>query len=178
MKKCTGAILSAVIACGALACGCASAADKLDDPTILAIFDQANAADIWTARLGVKRAHSGEVKALARMVATDHEAVQQMGRDVAKKMGVIPSPPDNDASAEAQAKAIAILQTKSGPEFDQAYLRHEIAFHQSVITAVKNVLLPSIKNGELRELVTKVLPGFEHHLAATKEVAAKLGVKP
>lgn len=177
MKKSTGAILSAVLAWGALACGGARAADKLDDATILAIFDQANAADIWTARLGVKRAHSGEVKALAKMVATDHEAVQHMGREMAKKLGVIPSPPDNDASAEAQAKAIAVLQTKSGPEFDQAYLRHEIAFHQSVIAAVKNVLLPSTRNGELRELIIKVLPGFEHHLAATKEVAAKLGVK-
>lgn len=178
MKKSTGAILAAALAWGALTCGSTQAADGLDDATILAIFDQANAADIWTARLGVKRAHSSEVRDLARMVATDHEAVQHMGREMAKKMGVIPTPPDNDASAEAQAKAIAILQTKSGREFDQAYLRHEIAFHQSVITAVKNVLLPSIRNVELRELVVKVLPGFEHHLAATKEVAAKLGVKP
>lgn len=176
MKQSIRTALAAVFVCGALGAGSAMADDKLDDATILAIFDQANAADIWTARLGVKRGHSAEVKELATMVARDHEAVQQMGRDLARKLGVIPSPPDNDGSAEAQAKAIAALQTKSGRDFDQAYLRHEIAFHQSVIAAVKQTLLPAIRNDELRNLVTKVLPGFEHHLAATKEAARKLGV--
>ena len=35
-----------------------AAAHTLDDATIFAIFDEVNAADIWTARLGVKKCHS------------------------------------------------------------------------------------------------------------------------
>ncbi len=155
----------------------AGAGGNLDDATIFAIFDQANAADIWTGRLGLKHGHSQEVRALARMVAADHESVQQMGRDLAKKLGVIPTPPDDDTSAEDQAKAVALLQSKSGGEFDMAYLQHEIKFHQSVIDAIKGTLLPAIENGELRALVNKVLPGFEHHLAETKAAAKKLGIK-
>ncbi len=154
----------------------AVAGQKLDDATLFAIFDQANAADIWTARLGVKHAHTDEVRKLARMVATDHEKVQQMGRDLARKLGVIPSPPSGDASADNLAKAVAMLQAKSGQDFDRAYLLHEIAYHQSVIDAVKGTLLPSIQNEEFRALVRSVLPGFEHHLAATRAVAAKLRV--
>lgn len=150
---------------------------KLDDATIFAIFDQANMADIWTGRIGVKKGHSEEVRALATMVATDHEAVQQMGRDLAKQLGIIPTPPDNDTSITSQAKAVAMLQSKSGTDFDKAYLKHEIAFHQSVITAIKGTLLPAIKSEQFKALVTKVLPGFEHHLAATKAAAKKLGVE-
>ena len=161
----------------ALLANSAGAGSKLDDATIFAIFDEANTADIWTGRLGLKYGHSEDVRALAKMVATDHEAVQQMGRDLARKLGVIPVPPDNDASAENQAKTVALLQSKVGREFDRAYLQHEIVFHQSVIDAIRGTLLPAIKNDELKALVKKVLPGFEHHLAETKVVAKQLGVK-
>lgn len=154
-----------------------SAGAELDDATIFAIFDQANTADIWTGRLGAKYGHANEVRALGRMVATDHEAVQQMSRDLARRLGIIPTPPANDASAGDQAKAVALLQSKSGAEFDTAYLLQEIAFHQSVIDAIKGTLLPATKNKELRELINKVLPGFEHHLAETKMVAKKLGIR-
>ena len=155
----------------------AVAAGKLDDATILAIFDQANAADIYTGRLGAKYGHASEVRALGKMVATDHVAVQQLGRDLAAKLGVVPTPPDNDTSVADHAKAVAQLQGKSGAEFDAAYLRYEIGYHQAVIDAVKTTLLPAIANPELKALVGKVLPGFEHHLAATKAAAAKLGVQ-
>jgi putative membrane protein len=154
----------------------AQAAPPLDDATIFAIFDQANSADISTGRLGAKNAHSPDVRRLAVMVVTDHQAVQQMARDLAKKLDVFATPPDNDTSIEEEAKTISLLQRKSGKDFDAAYLQHEIAFHQGVIDAVKSSLLPAIQSDEFRELVRTVLPGFEHHLAETKAVADKLGV--
>ena len=151
------------------------AAGVLDDATILAIFDQANAADIVTGRLGAKYGASEEVRALGRMVATDHMAVQQMGRELAVKLKVVPTPPDNDTSVADHARAVALLQSKTGAEFDLAYLRYEVAFHQSVVDAIKGTLLPAIKNDELRNLMKSVLPGFEQHLAATRAVAKKMG---
>ena len=155
----------------------AGAAAALDDATILAIFDQANAADIVTGRLGAKYGASAELRALAAMVVTDHVAVQQMGRDLAKKLKLIPTPPDNDSSVADCAQAVALLQSKRGTEFDKAYLKYEMTFHQSVVDAIKGTLLPAIKNHEVRNLMNTVLPGFEQHLAATKAVAMKMGVQ-
>ena len=169
------AVLSIVVLL-ATASGVASAG-VLNDATIFSIFDQANMADITTARIGVKKAHSKEVRELAQMVATDHEAVQRMGRELATKLGVTPLPPDGDTSVDSLAKAIANLDGKSGAEFDKAYLLYEIGFHQSVIDAIKSALLPAVKDDQLKALVTKVLPGFEHHLAATKAAAKKLGIQ-
>ncbi|MBI3562938.1 MAG: DUF4142 domain-containing protein [Gammaproteobacteria bacterium] len=154
-----------------------SAATALDDATIFAIFDAANSADIWTGRLGVKYGHSAEVRQLGKMVATDHVAVQQLGRDLAKQLGILPLPPDDDTSAAKLAETVEMLQSKSGIEFDWAYLHHEILFHQAVINAINTTLLPAVKNAELKQLIKKVLPGFEHHLAATKATAEKLGMK-
>ena len=154
----------------------AIAAGVLDDATILAVFDQANAVDIFTGRLGAKRGSSEEVRSLGRMVATDHVAVQQMGRDLARKLQVTPTPPDNDTSAADYARTVALLQSKSGADFDKAYLQYEVAYHQSVVDAIKGSLLPAISSPELKALVKTVLPGFERHLAATKVLASKLGL--
>jgi putative membrane protein len=154
----------------------AGAAGVLDDATILAIYDQANAVDIVTGRLGAKYGASEEVRALGRMVATDHMAVQQMGRDLALKLKIVPTPPDDDTSAADQATAVALLRSKTGADFDRAYLRYEVAFHQSVVETIKGTLLPAIKNDELRSLMKSVLPGFEQHLSATRAVAKTRGV--
>src|SRR5689334_5086422 len=173
-------IRSLVLACliaGGLPPSHAHASGPLDDATILAIFDQANTADIVTGRLGAKYGASEDVRALGRMVATDHVAVQQMGRDLAKKLALFPTPPDDDTSVAESAKAVALLRSKTGPAFDEAYLRYEVAFHQSVIDAVKGTLLPAAHDAELRKLIQTVLPGLEHHLAATTAVARKLGVQ-
>jgi putative membrane protein len=151
------------------------AAHALDDATIFAIFDEVNSVDIWTARLGAKKCHSPEVCELARSVAGDHEQVQQMMRDLTRKLMITPVPPDSDSNAQDHAKAITLLQGKSGAEFDRAYLLHEIEFHKAAINAIKQALLPEIQDQEFRALVQNVLPGLEHHLNETTQLAHKLG---
>ena len=176
MMRTRSLMMVCVIVVLAVSGGGAGAAGALDDATILAIYDQANTADISTARLAAKYGQSEEIRALGRMVAADHVATQQMGRDLAKKLKIVPTPPDNDTSVADCAKSVALLQSKTGAEFDRAYLLHELAFHQAVVEAIKGTLLPAIKNDELRKLMNTVLPGFEHHLAATREAARKMGV--
>jgi putative membrane protein len=142
----------------------------LDDATIVAIFDAANTADIETGRLAAERGHSKEVRDFGAMLVRDHTTVRQMGRDLAKRLGVTPTPPADDASAKAHAQAMATLRAKSGTAFDHAFLQHEDAFHASVIDAVKTTLLPAIQNAELRELVVKVAPAFEAHMLAARNL--------
>ena len=147
----------------------------LDDPTIVAIFDAANAADIETGQLAMERGSTKEVRDFGAMLARDHSNVQQQGRDLARRLGVTPTPPVDDASAKAHADAMAMLRTKSGADFDKAFLDHEVTFHQSVIDAVNGTLLPAIRNPELRQLVVTVAPAFDAHRIAAANLRAKLG---
>ena len=149
-------------------------APALDDATIVAIFDAANTVDIETGRLAAERGHSQEVRDFGAMLARDHEAVRQMGRDLAKKLGVTPTPPADDASAAAHAKAMANLRSKRGAEFDHAFLQHEVAFHKSVIDAITTTLLPAIQNAELKALVEKIAPAFQAHMLAADNLDKKL----
>lgn len=145
-----------------------------DDATIVAIFDAANTADIETGALAAQRGQSAEVREFGAMLARDHEQVRQMGRDLARKLGVTPTPPKDDASAKAHATALASLRAKTGADFDHAFLQHEAAFHKSVIDAVNSTLLPAIRNEELRALVLKVAPAFQAHMLAAQNLEKKL----
>jgi putative membrane protein len=162
-------------AAGATAAEPAPARPALDDPTIVAIFDGANSADIETGQLAVERGSTKEVRDFGAMLARDHKAVQQQGRDLAQRLGVTPTPPADDASAKAHADVMASLRTKSGAEFDKAFLDHEVKFHQDVIDAVNSTLLPAIQNAELKDLVVKVAPAFDAHRIAADNLRKKIG---
>ena len=151
-----------------------AAAQALDDATIVAIFDAANTADIETGSLAAKRAQSKEVRDYGAMIAHDHEAVRQLGRDLAKQLGVTPTPPAGDTSAETQAATMAKLQAKHGAEFDLALMQHEVAFHSGVINAIQTTLLPAIHNAQLKALVEKVVPAFQAHLAVAQRLEQQL----
>ncbi|MEP6622647.1 MAG: DUF4142 domain-containing protein [bacterium] len=146
----------------------------LDDPTIVAIFDAANTADIETGMLAEKRGHAKEVREFGAMLAHDHTGVRKLGRDLAAKLGVTPTPPAGDNSARDHAAAMKKLGALSGAEFDHAFLQHEVAYHKAVIDAVNSTLLPAIKNAELKALVVKVAPAFQAHMLAAQQLDEKL----
>ena len=151
----------------------AAQAAKLDDPTIIAIFDAANTWDIETGALAVKKGTTKEVRDFGAMLERDHTAVRQQGRDLAKKLGVHPTPPKDFAMAKDHGAAMKSLHAKTGKAFDRAFLEHEVAYHKAVIDAVTTTLLPALKNEEARALVTKVAPAFQAHMAAAQNLLDK-----
>jgi len=146
---------------------------QLDDATIVAIFDAANTADIETGTLAVQRAQRADVREYAEMLARDHKAVRQLGRDLAGKLNVTPTPPADSSSAVRHRTAMKQLRSVPAANFDRAFLEHEIAFHQAVIEAMNSTLLPAIQNGELKALVLKVVPAFDAHRLAAEHLLEK-----
>ena len=151
-----------------------AAPQGLNDATIVAIFDAANTYDIETGTLGVQKGASKEVRAVGTSLVRDHKGVRQQGRDLAKKLGVTPTPPTVNPFAAQHAKALTDFKALKGAAFDKAFLDHEIAYHQAVIDAVTKTLLPAIQNAELKAFVTKVAPAFQAHLDMCKAARAQL----
>ena len=156
--------------------GAVASKPALDDPTIVAIFDAANTWDIDAAQVALKKSHNKDVRAFAQMMAHDHRAVRKMGRDLAKKLNVTPTPPGKDfALYQAHVAAMKTLNaTKPGAAFDKAYIDNEVAFHQAVIDAMTTTLLPATQNAELKNLETTVAPNFQAHLMAAKKLQGEL----
>ena len=146
----------------------------LDDPTIVAIFDAANTYDIETGQLALQKSHTKAVRDLARQFMSDHKALRQQGRELAKKLSVTPTPPKLLDLATAHAKAMKELRSKSGTEFDPAYADQEVQYHQAVLDAINGTLLPAIQNAELKAFVEKAGPAFQGHLEAVKRLQKTL----
>jgi len=150
------------------------AAAKLDDPTIVAIFDAANTWDIQTGELAEKKGSTKEIRDFGAMLARDHKNVRQQGRDLAKKLGVTPTPPKDFAMAKDHEAAMKKLEALKGKDFDKAFLAHEVAYHKAVIDAVTTTLLPALQNAEVKDLVTKVAPAFKAHEDAAQKLLNKI----
>lgn len=150
----------------------------LDDTAIMAIYDQVNSFDIETALIGEVKGHSPKVRALGKMVSGDHTGVRKAALALAFKVGVTPDlPASRTKAAKAHYEAIKMLRSKSGKEFDRAYLKHEIKFHEAAISAVEKLLIPSASHAEFKEHFKAVLPHFKRHLKETRRIAKELGVK-
>lgn len=152
----------------------AHAQAKLDDPTIVAIFDAANTWDIETGALAKRKGTTKDIRAFGAMLVHDHTSVRKDGRDLAKKLGVTPTPPKDFGMAKDHAAAMKKLRGLHGANFDRAFLTHEVAYHKAVIDAVTTTLLPALKNQEVKDLVTKVAPAFQAHMAAAQAKLDKL----
>ena len=148
----------------------AQASAKLDDPTIVAIFDAANTYDMETGSLAASRGHSSAVRDFGKMLVRDHRNVRTQGRDLAKSLNVTPTPPKVFALAKAHVKAMRSLRKARGRAFDRAFLQHEVDYHNAVIDAVTKTLLPAIQNAQLKDLVTKVAPAFVAHRDAAQNL--------
>ncbi|MGH6738218.1 MAG: DUF4142 domain-containing protein, partial [Bradyrhizobium sp.] len=147
--------LGAAIAAMTLLSGAAFAQGaKLTDPQIAHIAYTAGAIDIAAAKQAQTKASNKEVKAFADDMVRDHEAVNKQALDLVKKLKVTPE--DNDTSKTLTKNAAdkrAELAKLKGAEFDKAYVANEVAYHKTVNGALKDTLIPSAQNPELKSLL-------------------------
>jgi putative membrane protein len=92
-----------------------------------------------------------------------------------KKLGVTPQ--DNPTSAALSKTAKDQLQKLaplSGAAFDRAYVANEVAYHRTVNGALRDTLIPSAHNGELKALLETGLKLFSEHQAHAEHLAAEI----
>ncbi|HET7551925.1 MAG TPA: DUF4142 domain-containing protein [Gemmatimonadaceae bacterium] len=148
---------------------------KPNDAQIAHIAVTANSIDSAAGVLAKSKAQSKAVKDFAQTMITDHTQVNKQAVALATKLGVTPE--DNDVSQQLQSGAQtsqANLNTKSGADFDSAYIDHEVAFHQAVLDALDSTLIPNAQNAELKGLLTKVRPAIAAHLDRAKGIQKTL----
>ena len=153
-------------------------AQNVSDAQIASIVVTANQVDIDAGKLATSRSKNNDIKAFARLMVTDHTAVNKSATDLAAKLKVTPQ--DNATSQSLKAdgeKNIAHLETLKGAAFDQAYIDREVAYHQQVIDALDKTLIPGATNSELKALLVKVRPAFVAHLEHAKRLQASEGGK-
>lgn len=145
------------------------------DAEIAHIAYTAGAIDVAAARQAIAKTHNKQVKSFAAVMLRDHEAVNQQALALVKKLGVTPA---DNATSKALAKQAGETHDRlaklNGVAFDRAYMQNEVAFHKTVNGALKDGLIPSADNGDLKSLLETGLTLFGEHQAHAEHLAAEL----
>jgi putative membrane protein len=169
--------MSTVAVCAVwLIAGVAVLAQGVNDAQIASIVVTANQVDIDAGKLAMAMTSNAQVKAFAQLMVADHTGVNKSATDLVTRLKV--SPQDNPTSQSLKAggdKNILTLNALKGAAFDKAYIDHEVAYHQQVLDAVDQTLIPGAKNEELKGLLIKVRPAFVAHLEHAKMIQSSIG---
>ena len=146
-----------------------------NDAQIAQIVLTADTVDVEYGKLAVKKTKNAEVKAFAETMIRDHSAVNEKATALANKLGMSPEDSATSKSLKADGdKMLAKLEGMQGAAFDKAYLDNEVSYHESVIGALDQTLLPNAKNAELKSLLESGRPIFLSHLEHAKELQKSL----
>jgi putative membrane protein len=122
------------------------------------------------------KATSKAVKDFAQRMITDHSGVNKSATELVTKLHVTP---ESNATSQSLQQGgdqnLATLKSLKGGAFNRAYVDHEVAYHQAVLDAMDNTLIPNANNPELKALLIKVRPAFVAHLEHAKQIQASLG---
>jgi putative membrane protein len=155
-----------------------AAAAAPNDAQIAHIAVTANAIDSAAGVMAKEKGTAKAVKDFAQTMITDHTGVNKQAVALATKLNVTPE--DNDTSRQLKSGADqsqASLQGLTGAAFDSAYIAYEVQYHQAVLDALDQTLIPNAQNAELKGLLEKVRPAISAHLERAKSIQGSLGTK-
>ena len=151
------------------------AAAPINDAQIAFIVVTANAIDSTAGVMAKQMGTAKSVKDFAQTMIDDHAAVNKKAVALATKLNVTPEDNDVAKSLKSSADAASASQhAKTGADFDKAYIDNEVIYHQTVLDAIDNTLIPGAQNAELKALIVEVRPAIAGHLARAKAIQTSL----
>lgn len=146
------------------------------DAQIAHIVVTANTIDIDAGTDAASKGQHADVKKFGQMMVTDHSGVNKKAGDLAAKLSLTPedNPTSQSMTTAGQAAAQALVG-KTGADYDKAYIANEVTYHQNLLDAIDNALLPNAQNAELKSLLEQTRPAVVAHLERAKQIQTALG---
>ena len=153
----------------------AASPGALSDANIVALLDEANAADSASGAYALTKATSADVKAFARLMMGEHHALRAQGRQLAQRLNVTPEPPADDPLKPAASSEMAALKAAAkGAQFDRTYIEQEIGIHKAVLDLAEKAH-DAAQNEDLKKLIEQAKPVIQKHLDRAEQIQKKLG---
>jgi putative membrane protein len=144
------------------------------DANILALLDEANAADSSEGAIAATKGTSAAVRNFGKQMVADHHKMRVQGEALAKKLSLTPTPPAGDNStSDAQKEMDNLNATAKGKDFDKAYVDGQVDDHKKVLDlAVK--AMAQAQSTELKNLIQKATPIVQSHLDKAESIQKTL----
>jgi putative membrane protein len=144
------------------------------DANIVALLDEANAADSSAGAIAVTKGTNSKVRDFARRMMRDHHTLRAQGAALAKKLNVTPAAPSDDpVQPMAQNETNTLNTTAKGKDFDKAYIDAEVDAHKAVLDLATKAA-GQTQNTELKNLIQKAAPVIQGHLDLAQSIQKSL----
>ncbi|HET7564815.1 MAG TPA: DUF4142 domain-containing protein [Gemmatimonadaceae bacterium] len=155
--------------------GNASSAFKgLSDANYAALVSQANKGDVQAGKLMETKATNPRVRAFAKQMVTDHNALEKQTQALAHKLNLTPQPPSNDPVQQMGSSEMQTLKsTSKGAALDSTYIDQEVAFHKAALDLL-NAIQSDAGNAQLKALANKAQPVIQMHLTNAESIQKEL----
>jgi putative membrane protein len=143
------------------------------DGAILAYAGAASRAEIAEGKLAATKARNAEVKAFAKQMQADHEAMLKEGESFAGSHNITADTTKDDVrdlSKSAQDQLKDLTDKAAGADWDKKYLDNQIDDHKAVLGKLQDAA-KATTNADLQALLTKATGKVQEHL--TKAQALK-----
>lgn len=153
----------------------AAPAATVSDAQIAAIVLAANAVDSTAGVAAAAKGTHADVKQFGQTMATDHGGVNAQAVALAGRLNLAPEEnPTSRQLTQGGQQSQQSLSGLTGAAYDRAYIDHEVEYHQTVLDAIDQTLIPSAQNAELKALLEQVRPAVAAHLEMAKGIQTKL----
>jgi putative membrane protein len=144
------------------------------DANIVALLDEANAADSSAGSIAATKGTSSAVRDFAKQMMRDHHQLRAQGAALAKKLNVTPAAPGDDpVPGMAQNETNTLNTTAKGKDFDKAYIDAEVDAHKAVLDLATKAA-GQTQTTELKNLIQKAAPVIQGHLDKAESIQKNL----
>jgi len=152
----------------------APAAASWTDANIVALLDEANAADSSAGAVAATKGTAAAVREFAKRMMRDHHTLRAQGAALATKLNVTPAAPSDDPVTPAAQKEMDTLNsTAKGKDFDRAYIDAEVDAHKAVL-GLATKAAGITQTAELKNLIQKAAPIIQGHLDKAEAIQKTL----
>jgi predicted outer membrane protein len=123
-------------------------------------------AEVKLAELGVKKASSPDVKALAEMIVADHTA----GREDLSKLAAAKGVQISNVVDPKDAATFQKLEQASGAEFDKLFLAEMVKSHKACLSNYEEASTGA-RDVDVRAFAGEALPVLRSHLKKARELS-------
>ncbi|AHG89538.1 protein of unknown function DUF4142 [Gemmatirosa kalamazoonensis] len=151
--------------------GANGASANLTPANMTSLIGLTNASEIGQAKIAEGKATNRDVKAFARLMISDHEAMQKSLDSLAKAKSLTPTPPQQaDQLRQSDSQTLASLNAAAqGPAFDKAYVDAQVAAHQKALNDLQT-MAGATSDQDLRALIQQAIPKVQAHLDRAQQL--------
>jgi len=154
--------------------GAPAASGTWSDANIVALLDEANAADSSAGAVAATKGTAAAVRDFGKRMIRDHHQLRAEGAALAKKLNITPTAPSDDPlPSAAQSEMNTLNTTAKGKDFDKAYIDAEVDAHKQVLELATKAASQT-QNAELKNLIQKAAPVIQGHLDKAESIQKTL----